>query len=198
MTRTAAKTPDAKKNRNAERSVRLLESAFLELVAEKPYEKITVTDVTTRADLNRGTFYAHFKSMDELVNAVMDQLTNRLAGMLDQVADRSFLEDPMPVLKGIASFLDTNHDLVQRLVETRTLEPFIMSIVNKLKERLNDFLMSEYGEEGPRALVLADYIAAGVLWTYYGWLSGEYGTRGIDEVTEDLCRLIQGTGKAMV
>ena len=77
------------RNRNAERSVRLLESAFLELLAEKPYEKITVTDVTARADLNRGTFYAHFKNMDDLMNTAVDTLTDTLSNLLVQVMDPS-------------------------------------------------------------------------------------------------------------
>ena len=46
-----------KKNyRNAVRSKKMIRQAFLELLQEKPCEKITVTDIAQRADLNRSTF----------------------------------------------------------------------------------------------------------------------------------------------
>ena len=48
------------KNRNALRSKRMLAQALSELILEMPYEKITVSAITRRADLNRGTFYAHY------------------------------------------------------------------------------------------------------------------------------------------
>ena len=53
---------EASRNRNAQRSVRLLEEALTLLIAEKPYDKITVSDITRRADLNRGTFYRSFRT----------------------------------------------------------------------------------------------------------------------------------------
>ena len=56
-------------NRNAQRSIRLLKEAFMELLAEKPYESITVSNVARKADLNRGTFYAHFDNVDDLMRS---------------------------------------------------------------------------------------------------------------------------------
>ncbi len=37
----------------------------MELIQEKDVEKITVTDIITRADINRGTFYAHYQDIPE-------------------------------------------------------------------------------------------------------------------------------------
>lgn len=41
--------------------------AFFKLLYEKPYKKITVSDVTEKAGVNRMTFYYHFKDIDDLV-----------------------------------------------------------------------------------------------------------------------------------
>src|SRR5688500_15890647 len=45
----------------------LLKAAFLDLMAEKPFEDITVNDITARATVNRATFYAHFNDKYALV-----------------------------------------------------------------------------------------------------------------------------------
>lgn len=42
------------------RTRQMLDQAFLELLAEKGFDAITVQDVAARAGVNRATFYAHF------------------------------------------------------------------------------------------------------------------------------------------
>lgn len=66
--------------RNSVRSRRLICNALLELLDEKPLEKITVTDIAKRADVNRGTFYLHYNS----VNDVVDELQETLIAQMDQ------------------------------------------------------------------------------------------------------------------
>jgi len=51
---------ERKENRNARRSRQMIREAFEELLEEKGFHKITVTDIVARADLNRSTFYAHY------------------------------------------------------------------------------------------------------------------------------------------
>ena len=41
--------------------------AFGELLEEKPFNKITITDITAKCGLNRMTFYYHFENIYELM-----------------------------------------------------------------------------------------------------------------------------------
>jgi AcrR family transcriptional regulator len=50
------------------RTRKLLLDSFLTLLAEKRYEDITIQDITTRATVNRATFYAHFVDKCALVD----------------------------------------------------------------------------------------------------------------------------------
>ena len=47
-----------------------LEEAFWACLAEKPFDKITVADVTKRASVNRNTFYYHYVDMNDLARTV--------------------------------------------------------------------------------------------------------------------------------
>ena len=51
---------EKKEYRSAVRSRRMIRQAFMDLLHEKPLEKITATDIIRRADINRSTFYAHY------------------------------------------------------------------------------------------------------------------------------------------
>ncbi len=48
------------------RTRKTIKEAFVELMEEKGFDAITVKDITTRAGINRGTFYAHYQ--DSLIS----------------------------------------------------------------------------------------------------------------------------------
>ncbi|MFG3136425.1 TetR/AcrR family transcriptional regulator [Streptomyces sp. NPDC048211] len=69
-------------DRRTRRSRRLLGTALVELVLERGFAALTVEDITERADVARATFYAHFRSKEELFARVtadlLDELVTRL------------------------------------------------------------------------------------------------------------------------
>jgi AcrR family transcriptional regulator len=51
---------DEKEDPRVTRTRGLLEQAFMEVVAEKGFQSVSVQDITDKAGVNRATFYAHF------------------------------------------------------------------------------------------------------------------------------------------
>lgn len=65
------------------RTRQMLDQAFMELLAEKGFDAISVQDVTERAGVNRATFYAHFQDKFALLDysirqAFHQEIKNRL------------------------------------------------------------------------------------------------------------------------
>lgn len=184
---------EEKKNRNALRSIRLLEKAYLELLSEKDAEKISVTDVTRRADLNRGTFYAHYDGIHDLESSLTEKLVQRLTVILEEVMDSSFLQNPRPILDRIGAFLIENSDLLHRLVFCKKLLPVIALLEERLREQMISKLTAEYPDEMPFIFFITDYVVGGMLHAYTSWLSGKEGDVTITEVNDALERLIRST-----
>lgn len=55
-----------------------MKNALVFLMESKDFKKITITDIVTTADLNRGTFYKHYQSQDELLNELIDDVMEDL------------------------------------------------------------------------------------------------------------------------
>lgn len=52
---------------------------FKDLLKEKPFNKITVNDIAKKCDINRQTFYYHFKDIKDLVEWIcIDEVDNIL------------------------------------------------------------------------------------------------------------------------
>ena len=96
--RTAKRPSD----RRVRRTTHGLKLALLELIDERGYDRITVRDITDRADVGRSTFYAHFTSKDDLLFAGFD----RWLRSLTEAADSSKADDvrfrfSLPLLRHI-------------------------------------------------------------------------------------------------
>ena len=76
---------------SALRSKNRIRSAFLELLHEKNFEKITVTDIVTRANINRSTFYAHYPDMIGLLDEIQEEIIARTQQIFEE-ADYSVLK----------------------------------------------------------------------------------------------------------
>ena len=67
----------------SELTKKAINEAFLEILTEKPLEKVTVKDITERCGINRNTFYYHYQDIPTL-----------LEGILSDAADTFVLEYP--------------------------------------------------------------------------------------------------------
>ena len=54
---------EQKLDRRVRRTREQLKRALTQLLLEKPVREITVRELTDRADVNRGTFYAHYTDL---------------------------------------------------------------------------------------------------------------------------------------
>jgi AcrR family transcriptional regulator len=65
--------PLKKTDRRTLYTIQSIKDAFLHLLQEKPYKKITVAELCREADLTRSTFYLHFDNLSDVLNAVLDE-----------------------------------------------------------------------------------------------------------------------------
>jgi AcrR family transcriptional regulator len=73
----------AQDDRRVRRTRRALIDAFLSLVVEKGYEKVTVQDILVRADIGRSTFYAHYRDKEALLIGCFDDVQKQLRSAID-------------------------------------------------------------------------------------------------------------------
>lgn len=71
--------PKDRKDRRVVRNNRAILAAMVELIGEKPWVEITVSDIVDRADVARSTFYKHFSSKEDVLLASMQPMLRILA-----------------------------------------------------------------------------------------------------------------------
>ena len=93
-------------DRRVRRTRMRLQQAMLELLKEKDARSITVRELTQRADVNRGTFYAHYKDVFDLLDQMEQDLFQRLTQLLSSYSTQDLQRGPLcPGRSGAAAGL---------------------------------------------------------------------------------------------
>lgn len=111
-------------DRRVLRTKRLLRSVLGELIEEKGLDGITVSDLTERAGINRGTFYLHYKDKNDLIHNLEDEILSEVLTVGEGLEDVT-LEDvyvcysqnrPLPFAVGLFDYLRENGLFVKALI----------------------------------------------------------------------------------
>ena len=99
---------------------RALVASLKELLAEKPLDKITVTDLTEHCGVNRMTFYYHFKDIYDLVEwACIESAARALAGQKTyDTWQQGFLQILQAVQRDKVFFSKVYHSISREHIES--------------------------------------------------------------------------------
>ena len=65
-------------------SVTNIKEALIELLLEKEYSKITISNITQRANISRGTFYQHFLDKNDLAYTIGSETLQKFWNILSR------------------------------------------------------------------------------------------------------------------
>ena len=82
----------------------VIRESFLSLLQEKPVEKITVTALCAKADINRSTFYAHYLDVYDLKEKLEQEFFQQMESLFHRTEWESFLPDMLSLLQKNAAF----------------------------------------------------------------------------------------------
>lgn len=66
-------TASRREDRRTRYTKAIIHRAFFDLLREKGFDRVTVTDICKRSDINRGTFYLHYDDKYALLDEVIDE-----------------------------------------------------------------------------------------------------------------------------
>lgn len=168
--------------------------AFKQLLQEKTYPKITVTDIAKKAGYARHTFYNHFTTKEELlidlINSVLDIFFTNL---VNWNLSLSTPEEELQLFTAFFQVWKDNPDIVQILNKI----DYDSLLIEQLKDNLTRFYHERVSLEISGVnLVLANYVinfnAYGLLGILKPWLHS-----GMRHAPEDMAGfLIQLTGSS--
>lgn len=174
---------NAKQDRRSQRTRHLLSAALVELIREKDYSAITVSDIIERANVGRSTFYAHFRDKDDLFVGELDRVVELLSQRIPGQEESPFF----PSL-GLFRHVGEEYELYKALVWTPGLDLLIKHLQKSLSRRVEQGL-EEGGKEYEIPLpILATFITGSFLTLLKWWLENKriYSPEEMDKMFKQL------------
>lgn len=175
-------------DRRVRKTKRQLRKALMDLMAEKPVKSISVRELADRADINRGTFYIHYKDVGDLLQRLEDEMAERLILVCKKYAHADTSTSGYPYLTELYRFAQDNADLCQILLGPNGDRGYTERICTILRsDFLRDFLSRFYTGSSDRLDYFCSFIVSGNLTLTLEWLSS-----GMKETPEEMAQLAGG------
>lgn len=104
------------------RTKKLLREALCDLMKQKHFKNITVSDIVRQADINRGTFYAYYQDVYDLREKVEDDMITSLKDIITTSMSDSNSKTMRTSIQKAVEYLEGNHELAYVLLKDGNLE----------------------------------------------------------------------------
>lgn len=149
-------------------------TALLELMQTKPIEKISIEEMTAKADVGRSTYFRYFKSKDEVLSFKIHCLWKRFCEAQARPADGP--QDDTRMFFQFSLSLRPINDLLYAAGHQNALLEAYMQILDPSCQQSNI-----------KTYYLNNFLAYGVFGLVNAWI-----LRGYQETPEEMERVIQG------
>lgn len=160
-----------KSDRRSQRTREQLERALTELMVEKPYDSISVQDITDRANVGRTTFYAHFQSKTDLFLTTHFNIVARL-GQDSVTLDELLAQEPPAYFVKFLEYIAGDRVTQLNLTMSQDLSIIIRSMRQHVAGIIERCLREKFSEKSSQMPfdVLANYLGGAQMELVSWWL----------------------------
>lgn len=163
-----------KPDRRVRRTKELLSRALFSLLETKNYQDISVKELCDAADVNRGTFYLHYKDIYDMVDQIEQDILAQFEELISKHAPDSLDANPNPLIYDIFQFAMENRTLYASLLGKNGDISFLLKIKKLFRERLIELYASTLPqEELTRFEYFYHFAASGCIGLIEHWLHSE-------------------------
>lgn len=158
--------------RSAIRSRTLIVNALVELLQKKPLEKITVTDIVNRAQINRGTFYSHYDNVEDVMQYIIRQSFAPIQTALSE-QPQQLMNVAEILLRQIQSIIESEMSLFQKVMTSASSayvqQQFVFVVEEYMLQHEQDY---SYGNHEDYVFLIR-FCAGGLSNLYHDWFCGK-------------------------
>ena len=145
--------------------------AFFALLQEKNISKITITELSKLANIDRKTFYLHYGSIAELYNDLGNMIVTLIKKEIIDYSTNN--KTPYELFVNINDIINEKIDLFKDIAKNNDFSDFILRIKDILSEELINLYGKKNTPASERFKLTTEFIASGTIAMYLKWLKGD-------------------------
>ena len=174
------------KDKRVIRTKALLIRSLSALMKQKNIKDITEKELCEYADINRGTFYLHYKDIYDMLDSIEQELSEKFLQIFQKYNSETNEDFPYPLFLEIFKLVDDNAELFRVLIGPNGDISFIMKIFKLYNIHC---LQSEFNKLSPQFSMNQVYYSNFILYGCVGLIE-QWLSRDTKESPEKMAELI--------
>lgn len=141
--------------------------ALIDLLKEKTFEEIKVSNICEKAYVNRSTFYAHYKDKYELFVDLINNLKDSFKSELKSIEEDNLKDYYLKMIKVFLNHIEGKEDIYKSILVNNRSSIIIDMIYDTVKEDINE--RANNNDKGVPNDVFTSYYLGGVVNLVIEW-----------------------------
>lgn len=159
-----------KGNRRILYTKKIIKESLIDLLQHKEIHEVTVTDICKKSDINRGTFYTHYKDTYDLLKSLEDELFNQILEYIEETPVEDYKD--VLLLKAL-ELIQENKELCKILFSKQMKNDIIDRIIYVASKSKIDKLVSSSKVDDMFLDYFIKYSVGGVISVVQAWLEND-------------------------
>lgn len=150
-----------------------IRNAFFEIYSSKKIEKISIKEITEKAQLNRGTFYVYYKDIYDLLEKTEEELMSELLEKVRSAVVMILRDESVSPFMPPIEFYQKYNKILRTLLGANGDPNFVFKMKKVVKGMLREVLKKEKMPEIEHIEYLMEYISSAQIGIISYWLEND-------------------------
>ena len=162
-------------NKKMDRRVRKtrmqLRAGLTQLMREKPIKDITVRELAQLVDINRCTFYLHYRDIYDMVEQVEQEVFDEFEEIVRAHPAEDLESRPLSLLLDLFEFFSVNSDLSSAFLGGNGDMAFFNKLIDMIRDRVLEYWQREKKKDPEQFDYYFSFLASGFIGIIREWFA---------------------------
>lgn len=147
-----------------------IKTAFMQLILENELHKITISDLTEKAMINRSTFYLHYGSVSEVMKDIESEIEKQISACFSNFKVSDICGSTFTIFTKLTDALTENQLLKSYILESTVSKNIIIRLKQIFSEIAEKALIESFPALNKTKIEYPlNFAASGIIDCYVKW-----------------------------
>ncbi len=169
-----------------------IKNAYMTLTLKKETDKISVSDITEEAGINRSTFYLHYSNVSEVIKDIESEIESEISECIESFDTKNIYGSTYATFTALTQALNSKETVKRYITESNASKYLTVKLkeifVNKSMSAIKKYSGNADSENAYYPLV---FIVGGIMDIYLKWVNSKDNDISLEELIKTATMLIQ-------
>ena len=157
------------------RTKKAIKEALFRIMEEKDISSISISELTQEANINRRTFYTHYRNITDILDEIEGDLVEALGVLVQGIDVNALRKSASELFLGLNSLITVEFDYYFHLVRVDMRGMLMSRLKNVIRGMTDTILNHFYKKPGNNTSIMSAYIVGGFFNMYLEWYNHPNG-----------------------